>query len=104
LIPSQIRYIAPATFISRNAFDDTLRIVPIPIIASPETMKIPTELPSELQAVRRIPNSMEFEIASKTAGPGVKHIKSEMPQKRSQWLIAMMVCPDLLLRASIIDG
>jgi hypothetical protein len=65
-------------------------MVPMPIIASAEMTKIPAELPSELNAVRLAPTSTEFEIASSTAGPGVKHINNETPQKRSQWVIVMM--------------
>src|SRR5256885_351199 len=53
LTPSQIRYMAPATFMARNAWADMARMVPMPIIASPDTTKMPTELPSELSEIGR---------------------------------------------------
>lgn len=37
----------------------------MPIIASPGTMKIPAELPIELNTVRFAPTSIEFDTASR---------------------------------------
>ncbi|MNT50061.1 hypothetical protein D3C72_1869600 [compost metagenome] len=76
---------------ARNALADVARTAPIPIIASPDTTKMPAELPSELNTVRLAPTSIEFETASSTAGPGVKHISRETLQKKSQWVNAMVV-------------
>src|SRR5256885_6074191 len=67
LTPSQIRYMAPATFMARNAWADMARMVPMPIIASPDTTKMPTELPSELSAVRLAPTSTELRSEEHTS-------------------------------------
>lgn len=68
-----------------KAVDDTAKIVPMPAIAAPDSVNIPTAAPSELKTVRRHPTATEFDTASRTPGPGVKVTSKATPQNSSQF-------------------
>ena len=68
-----------------KAVADTASTAPMPAIATPEMMKMPSALPSELTTVRRMPTVTEFDTASSTAGPGVKHTTNDTLQNTSQF-------------------
>jgi hypothetical protein len=66
-----------------NITIDVRSSAPKPIIAAPDTRKIPSALPAEL--VKALPTPRPaFDMASKIAGPGLKVVISEMPRNDSQ--------------------
>src|SRR5437868_11862343 len=67
-----------------KAVAELLSSTPRPAIAMADTRNTPAALPSEPHMARRGPTDTELDTASSTAGPGVKAMKSETPQKTSQ--------------------
>src|SRR5450830_779624 len=90
LMPRYTRYRAPASFSSMKAVAEVASTTPMPAMAMPEIMNSPVPLPMLLIMARRGPTAMEFEMASRTAGPGEKVTSRETLQNSSQFEICMV--------------